>query len=282
VTVEDRDDPATGRRMLTKSAYADDRNIRSRMAIYGYAEKPMDPAWRTSHVAWDGTQVVADCGCGNGFDLRQLVTLGRCRRIIGIDLSAGMLDAVRHWRESGQVAEPGQVSLAQADVQQSPLRDDSVDVAMAMHMLYHVPDIAQAVRELRRITKPGGTVLASTPGASSLSEIQGLFNEIVAQAVQRPLRSLPALSFTDENGSAILGAEFADVTVHQHDVTLSIPAPEPVVAYMNSLREPTLAYVGEAFDFDAVLEELAARVSDVIRKQGSFRTASRMVVFVCR
>jgi SAM-dependent methyltransferase len=39
----------------------------------------------------DGTQVVADVGCGNGFDLRQHVPGGRCRHAFGLDLSGGML-----------------------------------------------------------------------------------------------------------------------------------------------------------------------------------------------
>ena len=46
-----------------------------------------------------------------------------------------------------------------------------MDVALAMHMLYHVPDIPAAVRELRRSTRPVGTVLASTNGTGSLSEV---------------------------------------------------------------------------------------------------------------
>jgi SAM-dependent methyltransferase len=85
------DDPATGRRFLTCSAYADDRHLRSRTAIYASAEPRADPRWRTSLIPWDGTQIVADVGCGNGFDLRQIVPQGRCRHAIGIDLSPGML-----------------------------------------------------------------------------------------------------------------------------------------------------------------------------------------------
>jgi SAM-dependent methyltransferase len=85
------DDPVTGRRVLTGSAYADDRHLRSRMSIYAYAEKAGDPRWRTSVIPWDGTQIVADVGCGNGFDLRQIVPQGRCRHAIGLELSAGML-----------------------------------------------------------------------------------------------------------------------------------------------------------------------------------------------
>ncbi len=72
--------------MLTGSA--DDRHLRSRMAIYAYAETPAEPRWRTSVIPWDGTQIVADVGCGNGFDLRQIVPQGRCHHAIALDLSA--------------------------------------------------------------------------------------------------------------------------------------------------------------------------------------------------
>lgn len=81
---------------------------------------------------------------------------GRCHHAIGLDLSAGMLRSLEDLRQSGGL------SLVQADAQRLPLPDRSVDVAMAMHMLYHVPDVPAAIRELRRITKRDGTVLAST------------------------------------------------------------------------------------------------------------------------
>jgi hypothetical protein len=79
------DDPVTGQRMLTNSAYADDRHLRSRGAIYAYAETAADPRWRTSMIPWDGTQIVADVGCGNGFDLRQIVPQGRCRHAATVE-----------------------------------------------------------------------------------------------------------------------------------------------------------------------------------------------------
>ena len=160
--------------MLTGSAYADNRHIRSRMSIYAYAETAADARWRTSVIPWDGTQIVADVGCRNGFDLRQIVPQGRCRHAIGIDLSAGMLRSLEDLRESGRL------SLVQADAQRLPVPDERVDVAMAMHMLYHVPDISTAIRELRRITKRGGTVLASTNSSAHLAEIHDLLDAAVS------------------------------------------------------------------------------------------------------
>jgi predicted TPR repeat methyltransferase len=62
-------------------------------------------------VEWDGTQLVADVGCGNGLDLRPLVLEQRCRHAFGIDLSRGMLRSLEDLRRSGQL------SLIQADAQ---------------------------------------------------------------------------------------------------------------------------------------------------------------------
>ena len=261
--------------MLTGSAYADDRHLRSRMAIYAYAEVRAEPGWRTSMIPWDGTQIVADVGCGNGFDLRQIVPQGRCRHAIGIDLSAGML------RSLGDLSQPGRLSLVQADAQLLPLRGESVDVAMAMHMLYHVPDVGAAIRELRRITREGGTVLASANSSAHLAEIDELIVSALSGQLDRQVRPMPAHRFTTQTGAALLSREFSSVTLRTLDVPLSIPSAQPVLAYVDSIREPLLASVGGALDFDAVLADIAAEVDRSIQAEGSFRTASHMGVFVC-
>jgi ubiquinone/menaquinone biosynthesis C-methylase UbiE len=262
--------------MLTESAYADDRNLRSRMAIWAYAEEPPDPAWRTSSVAWDGTQVVLDAGCGNGFDLRQLIAHRRCGPVVGMDLSAGMLRSVR------DVGEQGRVSLVQADLQRCPLRAASVDVGLAMHMLYHVPDVPAAVRELRRVVKPGGVVLASTNSGSSMSEIHRLFDAVISELAGEPVTAMPSLSFSTESGQAMLAAEFSEVELFRQEHSLSIPDPEPVVRYLDSVRAPILSHAGRQFDFDAALAMLADRVAAVIQEVGTFRATSCSGVFACR
>ena len=270
------DDPVTGRRMLTGSAYADDRHLRSRRAIYAYAETVTDPRWRTSMIPWDGTQIVADVGCGNGFDLRQIVPQGRCRHAIGLDLSAGMLRSLEDLRESGRL------SLVQADAQRLPLPDRCVDVALAMHMLYHVPDVPAAIRELRRVTKPGGVVLASTNSSAHLAEIAALVDAAIRRQLGGPAQTMPADSFTAESGMALLSHDFASVTVRTLNVPLSIPSPQPVVTYVGSIREPTLAAIREPLDFDAVLDDVATMVERAIQADGSFRATSHMAVFMCR
>jgi SAM-dependent methyltransferase len=266
----------TGRRTLTQSAYVDDRHIRSRQSLGAYAETPGDPRWRTSPVQWDGTQVVVDVGCGNGFDLRQLVPEGRCRHAFGVDLSAGMLRSLADLQGSGRL------SLIQADAQRLPLRDETVDVGLAMHMLYHVPDIRAAVRELRRVVKPGGTVLASTLSASTMAEMHELEDAAASALLGRPVRVLPPLAFTTETGAAVLASEFSDVELLGHEGALSFPSAQPVVDYISTVREPIEQYLGETFDFDLFLDEVAVEVEKVIQAFGCFRVTARTGVFVCR
>jgi SAM-dependent methyltransferase len=265
-----------GRRFLTRFAYADDRCLQARMAIYAYAESPPDPRWRTSAVPWDGTQLVADVGCGNGFDLRRLVPEGRCRYAFGLDLSAGMLRSLDDLRSSGRL------SLVQADTEHLPLCDSAVDVAMAMHVLHHVPNIPAAVRELRRIVRRDGMVLASTNSDVTLAEVHHLLDAAVSELLGRPVEALPPLPFTTENGAAILQTEFSEVTLRHREVPLKFPEVRPLITYLDSLREPILSHIGQPLDFDAVLDIVATGVERVIREQGNFRTVTKNGVFVCR
>lgn len=227
-------------------------------------------------MAWDGTQVVADVGCGNGIDLRRLVTGRQCRHAIGVDLSAGMLRSLADLHRSGQV------TLIQADAQHLPLGEASVEVALAMHMLYHVPRIDAAVTELRRILKPGGTLLASANSATALADIHGVLDAAISARLGRPVQAIPALSFTTETGTAILARQFPEVKLRQQEVALAFPAAAPVVAYLDSIRDPVLRHLGEPLDFDAVLADVAARIDRVIAECGYFRATSRSGVFTCR
>jgi hypothetical protein len=93
---------------------------------------------------------------------------------------------------------------------------------------------------------------------------------------------MPGMSFTTETGGAVLEGEFGEVTLHRHQVRLSIPGAGPVVTYLGSVRDPVLSYVGAKFDFDAALDDVAARVEEIVQAEGRFRAVSRSGVFVCR
>jgi SAM-dependent methyltransferase len=83
------------------------------------------------------------------------------RRARGLDLSAGML---------AQAAERG-LHVAQASATQLPIATASVDVAYSFKVLAHIPDIADAMREMARVVRPGGWVLAEFYNARSIRRL---------------------------------------------------------------------------------------------------------------
>ena len=90
---------------------------------------------------------VLEAGCGTGLILARLRPY--VRQAVGVDLSGGML---------AQAVGRG-LSVVQGSVTALPFADDSFDVVCSFKVLAHVERIVDAVRELSRVTRPGGHLL---------------------------------------------------------------------------------------------------------------------------
>lgn len=90
---------------------------------------------------------VLEAGCGTGLILRELASAAR--RACGFDLSPGM---VRVAKERG-------LDVVLGSVTDIPFADASFDLVCSFKVLAHVPDIERALRELSRVTRPGGQLV---------------------------------------------------------------------------------------------------------------------------
>jgi ubiquinone/menaquinone biosynthesis C-methylase UbiE len=97
--------------------------------------------------------VVADMGCGPGLDGARWANAGY--RVIGLDLSAGMLDVARE-RLGGR--------LIQGDLRRIPIGDGRLDGIWSAAALVHVPepDTEVVLREFRRTLRDTGTLALVT------------------------------------------------------------------------------------------------------------------------
>jgi SAM-dependent methyltransferase len=271
---------ATDRQHLTTSAYATADNLAARQAIYAYQQPRIDfPAWALDQAPWRGGETALDVGCGNGGYLRRLAARpDPPSRLLGFDLSRGMLEEVRRaW-------EPGWQSprLTVADIQSLPLPDGVCDVALAMHMLYHVPDIGRAAAELRRVLRPGGVLLAATNGEGHLREMDNLINRALVRVTGHGPTLIDAAGrrFSLETGVAPLRTAFAAVERRDAVAELLIPDPAPVVRYAASMSTLRALLSADA-DWAAALAEVGRLATAEIAAHGAFRVATHAGVFVC-
>ncbi len=100
-----------------------------------------------------------EVGCGTGLILDRVARFAACAR--GIDLSGGML---------AKAATRG-LHVAQGSATDLPIATASVDVAYSFKVLAHIPDIAAAMREMARVVRPGGHVIAEFYNARSLRRL---------------------------------------------------------------------------------------------------------------
>lgn len=102
---------------------------------------------------------VFEVGCGTGLILERAAKFARSAA--GIDLSEGMLEKAR----------ARGLDVRQASATELPVETASVDVAYSFKVLAHIPDIEGALREMARIVRPGGWVLAEFYNARSIRRL---------------------------------------------------------------------------------------------------------------
>ncbi|KAH7273206.1 hypothetical protein FSOLCH5_003427 [Fusarium solani] len=98
---------------------------------------------------------ILDVGCGPGsitIDLARLVPQGH---VAGIEYVPDPLDGARALAASQGV---NNVSFDVGDIHSLPFNDDTFDIVHAHQVLQHIADPIKALKEMRRVTKPGGLV----------------------------------------------------------------------------------------------------------------------------
>lgn len=102
---------------------------------------------------------VLDLGCGAGMDsLIAARRVGPSGKVIGVDFSEAMLSRAR---EGAAQSGAGNVEFRQADAEELPLADDSIDVALVNGVFNLNPARDVIFRELTRVVRPGGEVYAA-------------------------------------------------------------------------------------------------------------------------
>ena len=103
-------------------------------------------------------QSVLDAGCGSGRYMLHALHRG-AGRVTGVDLSSEMLD--RAGKELCAWRQGGEIELVQGNLERLPAANASADLTVCGLTIGHLDRLQPALAELRRVTRPGGTILCS-------------------------------------------------------------------------------------------------------------------------
>lgn len=235
--------------------------------------------YSTSPVGWhrwlfgqldlpDGAAVL-DIGCGTGEVWR-----ANGDRLPPWHITLGDQSAAMAHGTAEALSGMGNFSSQVEDIQALSFVDGSFDGALACHMLYHVPDIARGISELRRVLRPGGVLYASTNSDKTMA---GLFELIAGLDPGMERKRGDDRRFTLENAEAPLRAVFDSVELRVFDDSLHVTHPQPLLDYILSMALP-FRRLKTAEGQAAAFAQIQRRIED----DGAIDIGKRAGVFICR
>lgn len=244
--------------------YATDRNLRINEETRAkYAIPKVDfIRWTLGAIDWTGDEVLLDIGAGTGGHYACLVQDQPDITYFALDLSPNLL--LNHPCAADH--------LAQGDAMRLPFSDDSFDIVMANHVLYHLADVEAGLVEIKRVLKPDGRVLAATDSLQTLPELQVLIRRAIVllskNGAQANPPSLPCDGFALENGTRILSRHFYAVVRHDLPCQLVFDDVEPALEYLDSMRELRQGELPDDVSWDDMMLIMRQQMTQLLQLVG--------------
>ena len=228
--------------------YSTDVNLQARIDLHQrFATNPDWHQWVFEQETAGSIERILEIGCGPASLWREnLDRIDPSWSLTLLDSSPGMLEAAREYL--GERAD-----YAVGDAEQLPFADESFDVVLANHMLYHVPNRLRAYAEICRVLVPGGRFHAALNGHGHLEELRALVGP--GWSFSRYMDR-----FSLEDAPAEFESFFVDIGIEHFETALVVTEVEPVVAYVRS----TESYP------DDTLERVRKTVESALARVGAF------------
>lgn len=217
---------------LREQQYRDASNLEARIRLHAlYSTNQYGwPRWMFDHIHLPENSRVLEVGCGQGLLWTENAT--RVPEGCEITLSDRSQGMARQARDNID-PQSRRFRFMVADAQSLPFPDAGFDAVIANHMLYHVPGLDRALKEIRRVLKPGGTLYASTMGRAHMKEMDD-FSEKVDPRSQPIATLMQVTEFSLESGGEALGRHFEGVQMQRYPDALEVTNVQHLVEYAAS------------------------------------------------
>lgn len=250
---------------FVKAQYKDDKGLLIRKKLHERysVNKQGFGHWLFEIIEIPPKGKILELGSGNGdFWRRHIHDLCESNTLILSDLSSGMVDIMKKKFENFDV------HIERIDIQDIPFENDTFDVIIGNTMLYHIPELDTALKEVHRVLKPGGRFYSSTFGENGLSD----FISSSLDSIDIHIAKDTNYTFTLQNGSNKLANHFKSVKRLDYIDSLKVTNVQDLVDYilsMTSMNGLTNENHKEIFKyFEKIMH--AKGVIEIPKEYGSF------------
>ena len=202
-----------------RSQYATEDNLAVRRSVWQPTLDGRDPVTVAVEAVREGHPTkLLEVGCGTGVFAERLARELPDAEIVAADQSERFVELT---------AARG-IEAHRADIRDLPFEDASFDVVAALWMLYHVPeqDLDLALRELRRVLRPGGRLVAVTNGTEHTADLRRAAGGDALET-----------TFSSENGEQSLRRHFTDVRREELATRAVFADHAAAAAYLDTLQD---------------------------------------------
>ncbi len=107
--------------------------------------------WGMEQVEFPENGDILDVGCGGGYNIKRMVSLCSCGKMVGLDISE---ESVKKARAVNKKED--RVEIVQGSVEKMPFGDCNFDLVTAYETVFFWPDLEKSFREVYRVVKDGG------------------------------------------------------------------------------------------------------------------------------
>ena len=258
------------KKYLKERQYKSSGNLEARIAIHQkFRTNPESfHKWIWNNLKIDKPIKVLEVGCGTGqFWVENYSSLPENSHLTLTDFSEGMIEKI------SSKLEHSNIKFEVADIENLQYEDNTFDLVMAHHVIYHASDKDKAISELKRVTKPGGTISITSNSEKHMLNVYTISNSIDNNYSM--VRNIDG--FTEEDADKILPSHFQTYQKEIYEDLLKVTDSDFMLEYIKSTTEPRKMDLKESF-----YDEWAKIVKDEVDEKGFFGILKRSPNFICK
>ena len=241
--------------------YKTGNNLIKRLNLWSFGSNPESlQKWIFSNLQLQEHERVLELGCGTGqLWLESSIKVPSTSSIVLSDFSKKMLNKAKE----NLIPLNLPISFEIINAEEIPYENQTFDLVLGCHMLYHIPNIENALIGINRVLKPGGRFISTTISRQHIRELINFLSEFGLYSEEK----MELFSeFRNETGKEALKPFFAEIELYEYINHVKITSIEPLMNYIESMF-PKEHYP----DFQEKAPQVEEAIEKILKKRTAFK-----------